>query len=84
MNLQQMLQLSAVFTEQLQGKEKVTLTSNDVDRVHKQLKIILGLDPQNNVTVEDIEKEVKYLSRVCLPTGEIQWLCDHHKKSRKL
>jgi hypothetical protein len=52
--------------------------------VFEKLKEVMKFTGSETTKIEEIEKILGGLTRVCFPSGEILWLCDHHRKSRKM
>jgi hypothetical protein len=80
------LYVSAIPTEDLQlgvSQGKTKMTVGLISKLHKKLKEVMKLDESKTPTFVDIEKNLEGLHRVCLPSGEILWLCAHHLQTQK-
>jgi len=81
MSPQQILHLCAISTIDCSKLSKVGENETiPKEETIQKLKIYFGKMMQlTTVTVETVESCLENLSRVALPTGEVQWLCEHHR-----
>jgi len=80
--LTQVLRHSAIFTIDVFELYKVDQSKiGPKDKtIMRKLRIYFEEMMQlTTVTVETVERCLENLSRVALPTGEVQWLCEHHR-----